>query len=52
MNTDAIFILLAQTKGAAALEIISMLIVAAIIGYATAWLFYKSHDFIASSIIY
>lgn len=40
MNT--VFILLAQTKGAAALEIISMLIVAAIIGYATAWLFYKS----------
>ena len=40
MNTA--FIILAQTKGGAILEIILLLIVAAIIGYITAWLFYKS----------
>jgi len=40
MNTA--LILLAQTKGGAILEILSLLIVAAIIGYVTAWLFYKS----------
>lgn len=40
MNT--IIVLLAQTRGEAAIEIISMLIVAAIIGYITAWLFYRS----------
>ncbi|MCF8226953.1 MAG: hypothetical protein K9J30_13835 [Bacteroidales bacterium] len=40
MNTA--FILLAQTKGGAILEILLLLIVAAIIGYTTAWLFYKS----------
>lgn len=40
MNT--ILILLAQTKGAATIEIISMLLGAAIIGYVTAWLYYKS----------
>src|SRR4030042_5783688 len=37
-----IFILLEQTKGGAILEILSLLLVAAIIGYITAWLFYKS----------
>jgi predicted flap endonuclease-1-like 5' DNA nuclease len=40
MNT--LMILLAQTRGEAAIEIISMLVGAAIIGYVTAWLFYKS----------
>ncbi|MDZ7737899.1 MAG: hypothetical protein U5K32_02280 [Bacteroidales bacterium] len=40
MNTA--FLLLAQTKGGAALEILSLLIVAAIIAYITAWLFYRS----------
>lgn len=40
MNT--LLILLAQTKGAATIEIISMLLGAAIIGYLTAWLYYKS----------
>ena len=40
MNT--LLILLAQTKSEATLIIISLLLVAAIIGYVTAWLFYKS----------
>lgn len=40
MNT--LIILLAQTKGEATIEILSFLLVAAIIGYVTAWLFYKS----------
>jgi predicted flap endonuclease-1-like 5' DNA nuclease len=40
MNT--ITILLAQTKGAAIIEILLLLIVAAVIGYLTAWLFYRS----------
>ena len=40
MNT--LFILLEQTKGSATIEILSLLLVAAIIGYITAWLFYKS----------
>jgi predicted flap endonuclease-1-like 5' DNA nuclease len=40
MNT--LLILLAQTKSAATVEIISMLLGAAIIGYVTAWLYYKS----------
>ncbi|MFO7851898.1 MAG: hypothetical protein R6X28_05495, partial [Bacteroidales bacterium] len=40
MNT--VFILFAQTKAGAALEIISLLIVAAVIAYITAWLFYRS----------
>lgn len=40
MNT--IIVLLAQTRGEAAIEIISMLVGAAIIGYITSWLFYKS----------
>jgi predicted flap endonuclease-1-like 5' DNA nuclease len=40
MNT--LIILLAQTKGGAAIEILSLLLVAAIIGYVTAWLYYKS----------
>jgi predicted flap endonuclease-1-like 5' DNA nuclease len=40
MNTA--FILLSQTRGSAALEIISLLLVAAIIGYVTAWLYYRS----------
>ena len=40
MNT--LTILLAQTKGAAAIEIILLLLGAAIIGYVTAWLYYKS----------
>ena len=35
-------ILFAQTIGGATLEILSLLIVAAIIGYVTAWLFYRS----------
>lgn len=37
-----VFILLAQTKAGATLEILFLLIVAAIIAYITAWLFYKS----------
>ncbi len=37
-----VLILFAQTIGGATLEILSLLIVAAIIGYVTAWLFYKS----------
>lgn len=40
MNT--LIVLLSQTKGGATIEIISMLLGAAIIGYVTAWLFYKS----------
>ena len=40
MNT--LLILLAQTKSAATIEILSLLLVAAIIGYVTAWLYYKS----------
>jgi len=40
MNT--ITILLAQTRGAAIIEILLLLTVSAIIGYVTAWLFYKS----------
>ncbi len=40
MNT--LLILLVQTKGVATIEIISMLSGTAIIGYVTAWLFYKS----------
>jgi len=39
---STIILLLAQTKGAATIEIISMLLGAAIIGYITAWLYYKS----------
>ncbi|MBN2348148.1 MAG: hypothetical protein JXJ22_04885 [Bacteroidales bacterium] len=37
-----LIILLAQTKSAAAFEILILLLVAAIIGYITAWLYYKS----------
>jgi predicted flap endonuclease-1-like 5' DNA nuclease len=37
-----LIILLAQTKGEAIIEILSLLIIAAIIGYLTAWLYYKS----------
>ena len=40
MNT--ILILLVQTKSEATIEILSFLLVAAIIGYVTAWLYYKS----------
>ena len=40
MNT--LTILLAQPKGAAAIEIILLLLGAVIIGYVTAWLYYKS----------
>jgi len=40
MNT--LLILLAQTKSEATLEILSLLLVAAIIGYLTSWLYYKS----------
>ncbi|HAF27718.1 MAG TPA: hypothetical protein DCG75_01600 [Bacteroidales bacterium] len=40
MNT--LTILLEQTKTAAAIEIILLLLVAVIIGYVTAWLYYKS----------
>jgi predicted flap endonuclease-1-like 5' DNA nuclease len=40
MNT--LIILLAQTKSEATIIIISLLLVAAIIGYITAWLYYKS----------
>jgi len=35
-------ILLAQTKGVAIIEILSLLLVAAIIGYITSWLYHKS----------
>ena len=40
MNTSLIF--LALTKFVAAIEILSLLLVAAIISYVTAWLYYKS----------
>jgi predicted flap endonuclease-1-like 5' DNA nuclease len=40
MNT--LLILLAQTRSEATIEILSLLLVAAIIGYVTAWLYYKS----------
>jgi len=40
MNT--LLILLVQTKFVATIEILSLLLVAAIIGYVTAWLYYKS----------
>jgi predicted flap endonuclease-1-like 5' DNA nuclease len=40
MNT--LLILLAQTKSEATIIIISLLLVAAIVGYITAWLYYKS----------
>lgn len=40
MNT--LIILLVQTKSEATIEILSFLLVAAIIGYITAWLYYKS----------
>jgi len=40
MNT--LLILLVQTKIVATIEILSLLLVAAIIGYVTAWLYYKS----------
>ncbi len=39
---NALIIFLAQTKGEATIEILSLLLVAAIIGYVTAWLYYKS----------
>src|SRR4030042_6820749 len=39
---STLIILLAQTKSEAAIEILSLLVVAAIIGYITAWLYYKS----------
>jgi predicted flap endonuclease-1-like 5' DNA nuclease len=39
---STLIILLAQTKSEATFEIISLLLVAAIIGYITAWLYYKS----------
>ncbi len=37
-----LFLLLAQTKLSASIEILIMLVVAAIIGFVTAWLYYKS----------
>lgn len=37
-----IFVLLAQTKLSASIEILIMLVVAAIIGFVTAWLYYKA----------
>ena len=40
MNT--LTLLLAQTKSAAIIEIILLLLVAVIIGYITSWLYYKS----------
>ncbi|RPH31855.1 MAG: hypothetical protein EHM93_11735 [Bacteroidales bacterium] len=40
MNT--LIILLSLTKGEATIEILSLLLVSAIIGYVTAWLYYKS----------
>jgi predicted flap endonuclease-1-like 5' DNA nuclease len=39
---STLIILLAQTKSGATIEILSLLLVAAIIGYLTAWLYYKS----------
>ena len=40
MNT--LIILLAQTKGVAIIEILFLLLVAAIIGFITSWLYHKS----------
>ncbi len=37
-----LFVLLAQTKLSASIEILIMLVVAAIIGFVTAWLYYKA----------
>jgi predicted flap endonuclease-1-like 5' DNA nuclease len=39
---DTLVILLTQTRSEATIEILSFLLVAAIIGYVTAWLYYKS----------
>ena len=39
MNT---FVILLSEKGVASIEILSLLTVSAIIGYITAWLFYKA----------
>ena len=39
---STLIILLAQTKGVAIIEILSLLLVAAIIGYITSWLYHKS----------
>jgi predicted flap endonuclease-1-like 5' DNA nuclease len=39
---STLIILLAQTKSEATIEILTLLLVAAIIGYITAWLYYKS----------
>jgi len=39
---DTLIIFLTQTKGEATIVILSLLLVAAIIGYITAWLYYKS----------
>src|SRR4030042_153974 len=39
---STLIILLAQTKIIATIEILSLLLVAAIIGYVTAWLYYKA----------
>jgi predicted flap endonuclease-1-like 5' DNA nuclease len=39
---DTFIILLAQTRGVAIIEILSLLLVAAIIGYITSWLYHKS----------
>lgn len=39
---ELLIIFLAQTKTAATLEIIALLLVAAIIGYIIAWLYYRS----------
>ena len=39
---STLIILLAQTKAEATVEILALLIVAAIIGYTTAWVYYKS----------
>ena len=39
---ETLIIFLAQTKSAAIIEIILLLLVAGIIGYVTAWLYYRS----------
>jgi peptidoglycan hydrolase CwlO-like protein len=39
---DTLVILLAQTKTTAIIEIILLLLVAGVIGYITAWLYYRS----------
>jgi len=39
---STLFIFLAQTKAEASIEILALLIVSAIIGYTTAWIYYKS----------